>query len=128
MAKYAPQDIKEAEEILRKWLKPGDTVFTVLRHVSSSGMTRRIDLYKFENNEPVYLSGYAAKVLGDRRHKDGGIVVGGCGMDMGFHLVYSLSRRLFPGGFDLPKGKRGRNGDTSGHDNDGGYALNHRWL
>ena len=63
-----------------------------------------------------------------RNDKDGSVIVGGCGMDMGFNIVYSLSRRLWPKGFKLPKGKAGRNGDTSGTDTDGGYALNQRWL
>lgn len=128
MAKYSKEDVSSAREMLRKFLRPGDTVYTVLRHCSRSGMTRHIDLYKLEKNDRIYLSGYAATVMGDSRSRDGAIVVGGCGMDMGFHLVYNLGRTLFPKGFKLRKGQRGRNGDTSGFDNDGGYALNHRWL
>lgn len=118
---------QEAIKALRKTLKPGDTVYTILRHVSSSGMSRRIDLYTMKKNRPVFLTHYAAKALDYNRKPDQqGITVGGCGMDMGFHLVYSLGRTLFPNGFKI-KGV-GRNGDTSGHDNDGGYALNHCWL
>jgi len=121
-------------------------------------MTRFIDLYVFRDNKPLRLSWSAAKVLGwtyNRKHD--AIKTEGCGMDMGFHLVYSLSRRLFPEGFGekcisefckyrpstkeeakhcndnldegiTPHEFRGRNGDTSGWDNDGGYALNQRWL
>ena|ERR1035437_1828097 len=51
---------------------------------------------------------------------------GGCGMDMGFHLVYNLGRTLFPEGFKVEG--RGRNGDASGWDKDGGYALKQRWI
>ena len=47
-------------------------------------------------------------------------------MDMGFALVYELSRELYPKGFKVAG--VGRNGDTSGHDKDGGYALKQRWL
>jgi hypothetical protein len=120
----------EAIKMLRKWLKPGDTVYTVLRHVSKSGMSRRIDLYKITKDGPLFLTGYAARAIDSRWDcEDGGIIVGGCGMDMGFHLVYTLGRVLFPKGFKVGrKGTHARNGDKSGHDNDGGYALNHCWL
>ena len=99
MTKFEQAQRAEAVETLRKILKPGDKVHTILRNVSRSGMSRRIDLYKMEADGPRYLSGYVATAMGERRHKDGGIIVGGCGMDMGFHLVYSLSRTLFPDGF-----------------------------
>lgn len=66
---------------------------------------------------------WAARALGYRIGKHGGIVVGGCGMDMGFHLVYNLGRTLWPTGTDNPHGRR------NGHpDSDGGYALKHGWL
>lgn len=96
-------------------LKPGDTVYTVLRHVSASGMSRRIDLYAIKDGRMQYLSGHAAGVMGWRLPDKPGIVVGGCGMDMGFHLVYSLSYALFK---DSP---------PEGH-KDGGYALRHEWI
>lgn len=115
----------EAIASLRKLLKAGSTVYTVLRHVSTSGMTRHIDLYTIKNNQPQRISWSAAKAMGYTL-KDDGIVTQGCGMDMGFHLVYNLGRTLFPKGFKV-KGV-GRNGDTSGHDKNGGYALNHRWM
>jgi hypothetical protein len=49
MAKAKPLTAKQAEQAdavaeLHKLLKPGDTVYTILRHVSSSGMSRVIDL------------------------------------------------------------------------------------
>ena len=90
----------EAIASLRKMLKPGDTVFTVLRSVSRSGMNRKIDLYKLEDNEPRWLSRLVARACDwtfDKK-KDA-VSVGGCGMDMGFHLVYSLSRTLFQDAF-----------------------------
>lgn len=113
---------------LRAKLKPGTTVYTVLRHVSSSGMTRHISVMIMEDGQPRQIDWSVSVILRDRLAKREGIIVGGCGMDMGFHLVYSLGRALYPEGFKLPEGTRGRNGDTSGHDRDGGYAFNHRWL
>lgn len=100
---------------LLKMLKHGDTVYTVLRHVSASGMSRRIDLYTMRDNRPQYLSGYASALIGWKLHDKGGIVVGGCGMDMGFHLVYTLSAILFK---DNPLKDRGYSG----------YELRHEWL
>lgn len=138
----------EAVAKLREMLPPGSTVYTILRHVSASGMSRKIGLL-IAKAEPVHadyasqfatgtitpaaaavdITWLAAKALGDKvcEHRMGwAIKVSGCGMDMGFHLVYSLSRRLYPQGF--PVVGTGRNGDTSGHDQDGGYALKHEWL
>lgn len=122
------QDRREAIEYLRSILKPGDTVYTVLRHVSASGMSRRIDIFEIRNDCPICLTYWVSIALGYKRSDKGGLVIEGGGMDMDFHVVYELGRFLFPKGFELPKGKIGRNGDKSGFDKNGGYALNQRWL
>lgn len=143
----------EAIENLRGMISAGDRVYTILRHCSASGMTRWLDLYIIKDNTPCRITWQAAQALGytyDRKYD--ALKVGGCGMDMGFHVVYCLSRRLFPDGFGiegsdalgrkvrpLTKEKaakavekgfnfRGRNGDQSGWDVDGGYALRHDWM
>jgi hypothetical protein len=127
--KYTKLGVESAREMLHKFLQPGDTVYTVIRKVSTSGMSRKIDLYTFKDNRKIYLTGYAAVLLGYSRDiRSGALSVSGCGMDMGFHVVYSLSRVLFPDGFKLAEGQRGRNGDMSGYDNDGGYALRQEWI
>lgn len=98
-AKQSVRD--EAIASLRETLKPGDTVHTVLRNVSRSGMSRDIDLYKIVDGETRWLSRLAAKACGFTfNEKRDCIKVGGCGMDMGFHLVYSLSRVLFHDQFE----------------------------
>ena len=125
--KYSKSEIEKAKSSLRESLKPGDTVYTVLRSVSKSGMSRRIDFYVIKNDKPLYLSGLIGIVLGIGRSMDkDGLKVDGCGMDMGFSVVYNLGSVLFPDGFTVDG--IGRNGDTSGHDDDGGYALNQCWL
>ena len=113
----------EALKDLRKTLRPGDTVYSVLRHVSASGMSRRIDFYVMKKNRPVFLSGQIGRVLDLSRGKNDGLVVGGCGMDMGFHVVHNLGYALWPKGTKKPHGTR--NGEP---DSDGGYALNHKWM
>jgi hypothetical protein len=154
--KYSKEDVKQQRERLLDLLKPGDTVYTILRHVSRSGMMRHVSLYTIKDAGPVYLDYSVACVLGNSL-ADRGVKVGGCGMDVGFHLVYNLSAKLFPEGFGMkceepgctfrPKTKEeadeanalaghgitphvfyGRNGDKSGWDEDGGYALLQRWM
>jgi hypothetical protein len=143
----------EATAYLRTILKPGDNVYCILQHVSQSGMSRSITLAVVVEGG-IRTINYHAAIVMDRKidQKNGGIKIGGCGMDMGFALVYDLGRTLFPGGFGVqgttsngksyrPATKRaaalavkrgvkfyGRNVDSSGWDNDGGYALESRWL
>ena len=97
------KEMQEAESILhlREVLKPGDTVYTVIRHVSRSGMSRGIDCYYMSGNTPIWITGYVGHAIGSpQSRKDweqsNGLRVSGCGMDMGFHVVNSLSYVIFP--------------------------------
>ena len=56
-------------------------------------------------------------------------------MDMGFHLVYELSRALYPAGFVCSGDKCNSNDHSNGdrdhsphQHQDGGYALRCRWI
>jgi hypothetical protein len=106
------------ERLLEEYLKDTTTVYTILRGVSSSGMTRHISLViagqDHEGKAQIWdITYHASKVLGDKLHDKNGhrtIKVQGGGMDMGFHVVYSLSSVLFK---DLDRA---------------GYVLSHRWL
>lgn len=101
-------------------IKPGVTIDCILRHVSQSGMMRHISLYY----KKCDITRLAAIVLDYKIHdRDGGIKIGGCGMDMGFALIYNLGYALWPHGTRRPHGIRNRQPDTSG-----GYALKHNWL
>jgi hypothetical protein len=124
--KYTKDEIAEATGYLHEYLKAGDKVYTILRQVSRSGMSRHISVLTSKNYDITYL---VAKVLGERRNEnDGGLVIGGCGMDMGFEVVYRLGYALYPKGFKLTKGMYGRNSDTSRYEKDGGYAFKQEWL
>ena len=128
---------ERARDQLREILPPGSTVYTILHQVGRSGMSRRVGVRAIVDGEPMYLDGliHAAEPsffpLGDRE----GIIMGGCGMDMGFHLVYSLSRMLYRDAFDCigedcPSNDHS-NGDrdyTPHKHSDGGYALRQRWI
>ena len=98
----------EAREALLGYCPRGSTVYNVLEHVTASGMTRYVKSYTFRPfGTDIFLSGYIARLLGQQRaHNRDGVKMVGCGMDMGFDLIYRLSMELY--------------GD--------GYALNARWL
>lgn len=104
---------KQSLETLKNLIQRGDTVYTILRHVSRSGMQREISVKLIKDNRPHDISFNVAEILGERQGKSGGIIVNGCGMDMGFDLVYRLSCALF-----CP--------DKYSHD--AAYALKQEWL
>lgn len=120
---------ERAKSFLKRELKPGTTVYHAIKHVASSGMSRSISFYLVIDKQIKCINWEIANVL-DMKHdaKHGGLRVHGCGMDMGFSIVYNLGRAIYPKGFKLPKGKYGRNGDTSGFDKDGGYAFKSEWI
>ena len=102
---YTKEQTEQARERLLSILHPGDTVYTIIKHVARSGMSRDICPIAIVNSEPVYLGCSVAELIG-WRCDDQDVKVSGCGMDMGFHLVYTLAATLFSDG----------------------YALNQRWL
>lgn len=121
-AQIAERDEAIAE--LRKRLKPGDRIYAIVRHVSRSGMQRSISLTIARKGEIESLDFWASRALDLRiDRKNGGIKIDGCGMDMGFQLVYMLGSALWPHGTSKPHGRR--NGEP---DSTGGYALKHVWL
>jgi len=101
--KASKEEKERAKEYLKKWLKPGNTVYTILRHVSQSGMMRHISLYVIKGNKPIYLDYNTSILLESPLAKTWGegLKRSGCGMDMGFDLVYSLSYALFKDGYKL---------------------------
>jgi len=106
MAKKA--EIEEQKSYLREWFPRGGTVYTILRHVSRSGMRREIGIVAILSNKDVMQPNWSvATVLGLRQGPHDGVIVTGVGMDMGFHIVHLLSVALYDGD---------------------GRALNHRWL
>lgn len=124
MSKASQARREEATEYLRRILKPGDTVFTTVKQVARSGMSRHICLHIIDGTNIRDITHLVGLALDERQSdKTGGLVIRGCGMDMGFHVVYNLGYRLWPKGTPEPHGTR--NGEP---DSDGGYALKQRWL
>lgn len=97
-------------------IKRGETIYTVLRHVSNSGMTRDISLLLIRPGNKIDIQNISYAALeffhdhGYNHYKRGkydiSIRTKRCGMDMGFEMVYNLSNLMF--------------GD--------GYALRHQWI
>ncbi len=122
--KYTKEEQEESIATLKKMLKPGDSVYSIVRTVARSGMSRTIDFYIIAKDDYTkkprlfYLSYHIARALGYSRSDDGALKVSGCGMDMCFHVVYSLGSKLWPKGTPKPHGTR--NGEP---DREGGYAL-----
>ncbi len=142
MSKQSEKDESRKESIaeLRKLgVRPGATVYTNVDHVARSGMSREISLYIVcpvtrrtngktkRTHQIVNITGYVGDVLGWRRANRGGLVVGGCGMDMCFKTVYELGRRMFPkgGSLDHTNGIRQVQAERAGEriETDGGYLL-----
>jgi len=101
-------------------INEGDTIYTVLRSVAPSGMSRTMSLKMAKGEYIQDLTYYASIVLDYPLVEVNGsraIRVGGCGMDMGFHVVYSLSRVLFRDKYE---------GQPDAVD--AGYSLSQAWL
>lgn len=130
----AVQRKAESLAFLRKHLKPGDTVYTLISHVSRSGMSRDVRLFmpylvKEHDGREVprimSITWHVANATGATPLDRGEWVIGmgGAGYDAGFECVYRLGHALWPNGTPEPHGIR--NGKP---DSDGGYALRHERL
>ncbi len=135
MTTHSKSERREAIERLREIIKPGDTVYTTLKHVSRSGMLRVIDVNVIRDNEPVGVARLVSKAIDAPFDDYRGVKMSGAGMDMGFALVYDLSYNLFRDGFDCTGETCHSNDHTNGdrdrtphRHSDPGYALRHRWL
>ena len=98
---------------LKDMLGDNPNVYTILRSVSASGMTRHISLKIVHKGELIDITYLTSRVLGDKLSDKLGfntIRVNGTGMDMGFHLTYNLSSVLYAGQ-DRP-----------------GYIIKQRWI
>lgn len=134
MSKVSKAEQAEALDRLRKFIKPGDIVLCNCKHVSASGMSRVIQLYTLDHSgkgRPLnYIGWNVAKALGmSYDTKREGVKIGGCGMDMGFAIVYELGRALWPTkeAAEAAGYVTGRN-SSKAPETDGGYILTHQWL
>lgn len=106
--------LRELVERSQKRRDGSPVIYTFLRHVSKSGMSRDITLKLVDIEGTLRDITYtAALAIGEKPRDSYGrrvIRVHGCGMDMGFHLVYCLSSVLFDG------------------QDRAGYVIHHEWA
>lgn len=88
------QEQQQAQTELIKILNEinSDTIYTVIRHVSNSGMQREISVKMIDAGRIIHLDWLASTALGMKIGKHNGIVIKGCGMDMGFAIVDNIKR------------------------------------
>ncbi len=102
----------EAIATLRRLgVKPGTDIYTIVTHVSKSGMSRHVRCYLHTKDGIENITGLVAVALEWRRSHGANwdLIVEGCGMDMCFHTVYTLGQVMF-------------------RETNGGYMLNKRDL
>jgi hypothetical protein len=102
---------------------PNETVYTVLKHTSSSGMFRKIDAFVIRDSRPMSI--LAALNDEDKAEflkiypldrEERAFRVRGTGMDMGFAIVYTLSQIVF------------KNYPAATKERSAGYILSQSWL
>lgn len=96
---------------LKTWIGANNyTVYTVIRSVARSGMSREISVIIPVRNDNTGLLSFVhpsytiAGLLGRSYSEKTGhnaVVCRGCGMDMGFDLVYNLSSVLYGDGYKI---------------------------
>jgi hypothetical protein len=87
--------ISSSKDFLDKTLESDQVLWTILKHCSASGMKRVLSVVYIKNNEPYDISKSIAVLIGWRYSSaHNGVIVSGVGMDVGFHLVETLSRIL----------------------------------
>lgn len=128
----------EARERLRVLFPPGSEVHCSVTQVARSGMSRQIAVYAIEDGQIRNVSRWVAWATESRLSKsDDAVIIGGCGMDMCFALVYNLSHALYRDGFTCT-GETCPSNDHSNpprpardgkmHHSESGYALRHRTI
>lgn len=107
---------------LHGMLTPGQDVYTSVKHVSRSGMSRVISVHALHEGEILDVSWHVARAIGASFDRDRwGVKMGGVGTDMCFAVVYSLGRAIWPGGVPCT-------GSKTGYTQSGRRSRNHRCL
>lgn len=118
--------IKDLKALLNASGTKKRTIYCKVKHISRSGMYRLMDFYVSSKDGIQCINWYIEKLGTYKRKKnDYSIAVSGCGMDMGFAVVYDIGQTLYPNGDE--KTITGRNGSKT-PETSGGYLLKHEWI
>lgn len=92
---------EETLQALNDLTPKGTCLYTTIKHVSRGGMSREISVYVVHNERIRNINYYVGEVLGLRIGNHNGLVVKGCGMDMGYAIVSSVSEILYADNYAL---------------------------
>jgi hypothetical protein len=97
------QERDEARSRLREVFPPGAAAYTVVRHASSGGTPRAIQVLAVTESGDIWDASYlVARAIGSRLHPrySGVESRGGGGMNMAYAMVYGLGCALYSDGFN----------------------------
>lgn len=125
LSKKAQKEANKANAIaeLKNLLPHGTTVYTSNAKVARTNMQAWLKLFIVKDGEILSIAGKVSDALG-LRWKDGTVLVHGCGMDRGFHIVMNLSYALH--GHES-HGDKAHNKPTPDNMH-AGYTLRHEWI
>lgn len=91
-------EILNSKNYLKEVIKDGETIYSTILSVASNGMSRKIQFFIIHENRIKNISHHIATLKsGGARHSRndwGCVTVSGCGMDMAYYIIHSLSREL----------------------------------
>lgn len=97
MTKITTESLHRSQDFFSRYIRPGDTIYSILLHTSKSGMMRTFKFLMIVNNEIYDISVHITNVLANTRYdkKRYGVSISGTGMDMSLAVIYDLSSALF---------------------------------
>jgi hypothetical protein len=99
---YTMLSNRESLAKLQAYLPIGSTVYTMVRHISASGMSKRISAFTVVNGEIVDIDYLLIRAeLGKTRGDKQGLYVTGVNLSLEYHLVHNLGRTLHSDGYAL---------------------------
>lgn len=108
--------IRESEArdyLLANYINPSTKLLIIIKHVSGSGMTRRMKVFigdgKGKSSHITDITYYIADLC-NLRVNDKGLKIQGCGMDMTFWLADYITSKLWP--TNKPKELKGNGGGS----------------
>ncbi len=107
MARITKSEREEIISRLQEWLIRGTKVYGLVVNVAPSGMSRTIRFLYVDDGEIGERPGrWVAAVIGGRYDENREAVrVSGCGMDMVYHSILSLSHALWGDDSALKQGR-----------------------
>jgi len=88
--------LSDFDKNLILWIKEHKpTIHVIIKSVSRSGMLKRVNTFIIKDNRLFFINYLIEQMTTYKTDKEHLIKLYGCGMDMGFKLVYDFSSVLF---------------------------------